>query len=40
MKVTLKQGEAINGLDGVRTVELKAGDNDVPFKAWSGSRAS
>ena len=29
VKVTLKQGEAINGLDGVRTVDLKAGDNDV-----------
>jgi uncharacterized membrane protein len=33
VKATLKQGEAINGLDGVRTIELKAGDNDVPFKS-------
>ncbi len=33
VKMTLKQGEAINGLDGVRTVDLKAGDNDVPFKS-------
>ncbi|HEY2509601.1 MAG TPA: VWA domain-containing protein [Polyangiaceae bacterium] len=33
VKVTLKQGEAINGLDGVRTVALQAGDNDVPFKS-------
>ena len=33
VKLTLKQGEAINGLDGVRTVDLRAGDNDVPFKS-------
>ena len=33
VKLTLKQGEAINGLDGVRTVDLKAGDNDVAFKS-------
>jgi hypothetical protein len=33
VKATLKQGEAINGLDGVRTIDLKAGDNDVPFKS-------
>ncbi|HEX7663625.1 MAG TPA: VWA domain-containing protein, partial [Polyangiaceae bacterium] len=32
-KATLKQGEAINGLDGVRTLDLKAGDNDVSFKS-------
>ena len=32
-KATLKQGEAINGLDGVRTLDLKAGDNDVTFKS-------
>jgi len=32
-KATLKQGEAINGLDGVRTLELKAGENDVTFKS-------
>ena len=30
---TLKQGEAINGLDGVRTLDLKPGDNDVTFKS-------
>ena len=33
VKLTLKQGEAINGLDGVRTVDLRAGDNDIPFKS-------
>jgi Mg-chelatase subunit ChlD len=33
VKITLKQGEAINGLDGVRTIDLKAGDNDVLFKS-------
>jgi len=32
-RATLKQGEAINGLDGVRTLNLKAGDNDVTFKS-------
>ncbi|HEX4516709.1 MAG TPA: VWA domain-containing protein, partial [Polyangiaceae bacterium] len=32
-RATLKQGEAINGLDGVRTLDLKAGDNDVTFKS-------
>jgi Ca-activated chloride channel family protein len=32
-KATLKQGEAINGLDGVRTIDLKPGDNDVTFKS-------
>ena len=32
-KAILKQGEAINGLDGVRTLDLKAGDNDVTFKS-------
>ncbi len=32
-KAVLKQGEAINGLDGVRTLDLKAGDNDVAFKS-------
>ena len=30
---TLKQGEAINGLDGVKDIDLKAGDNDVTFKS-------
>ena len=29
VQLTLKQGEAINGLDGVRSLDLKAGDNDV-----------
>ncbi len=29
----LKQGEAINGLEGVRSIDLKAGDNDVTFKS-------
>ena len=32
-KAVLKQGEAINGLDGVRTLDLQAGDNDVTFKS-------
>ncbi len=32
-KAVLKQGEAINGLDGVRTIDLVAGDNDVTFKS-------
>ncbi len=33
VKATLKQGEAINGLDGVRTLDLKAGANDITFKS-------
>ena len=33
VKAVLKQGEAINGLDGVRSIDLKAGDNDVTFKS-------
>ncbi len=33
VRATLKQGESINGLDGVRTIDLKAGDNDVTFKS-------
>jgi Mg-chelatase subunit ChlD len=33
VKATLKQGEAINGLDGVRTLDLHAGDNEVTFKS-------
>ena len=33
VRATLKQGEAINGLDGVRTLDLKPGDNDVTFKS-------
>lgn len=32
-KATLKQGEAINGLDGIRDIDLKPGDNDVSFKS-------
>jgi len=32
-KAVLKQGEAINGLDGVRTLDLAAGDNDIVFKS-------
>ncbi len=33
VKATLRQGEAINGLDGVRTVDLVAGENEIPFKS-------
>ncbi len=33
VKLVLKQGDVTNGLDGVRQVELKAGDNDVVFKS-------
>jgi Ca-activated chloride channel family protein len=33
VKLVLKQGEAINGLDGVRSVDLAAGDNDIPFRS-------
>jgi len=33
VKCVLKQGEAINGLDGVRSVDLVAGDNEVAFKS-------
>lgn len=33
VKATLKQGEAINGLDGIRVLDLKPGDNDVTFKS-------
>ena len=33
VRATLKQGEAINGLDGIRDVDLKPGDNDVTFKS-------
>jgi Ca-activated chloride channel homolog len=33
VRATLKQGEAINGLDGIREVDLKPGDNDVTFKS-------
>lgn len=33
IRATLKQGEAINGLDGIRTLDLKPGDNDITFKS-------
>ena len=33
VRAVLKQGEAINGIDGVRTLDLKAGDNDVAWKS-------
>jgi Ca-activated chloride channel family protein len=33
VRATLKQGEAINGLDGIRDIDLKPGDNDVTFKS-------
>ena len=32
-KLSLKQGEVINGLDGVKLVDLHPGDNDVTFKS-------
>jgi Mg-chelatase subunit ChlD len=32
-KLTLKQGDVINGLDGIKQVDLKPGDNDVVFKS-------
>lgn len=33
VRATLKQGEAINGLDGIRSLDLRPGDNDVTFKS-------
>ena len=33
VKATLKQGEAINGLEGVKVMDLKAGENDISFKS-------
>jgi Ca-activated chloride channel homolog len=33
VKVVLLQGDLVNGLDGVRRVDLLAGDNDVAFKS-------
>ncbi len=33
VKLSLKQGDVVNGLDGVKTVDLRAGDNDVTFKS-------
>ena len=32
-KLTLRQGDVINGLDGVKQVDLKPGDNDIVFKS-------
>ncbi len=32
-KLSLKQGDVINGLDGVKVIDLKPGDNDVVFKS-------
>ncbi len=32
-KARLYQGETLNGLDGVRDVQLKAGDNELKFKS-------
>ncbi|MDP9033250.1 MAG: VWA domain-containing protein, partial [Myxococcota bacterium] len=32
-KLVLKQGDVINGLDGVKVVELQPGDNEVTFKS-------
>jgi Mg-chelatase subunit ChlD len=33
VKLVLKQGDVVNGLDGLRQVDLVAGDNDVAFKS-------
>ncbi len=33
VRLSLKQGDLINGLDGIKTVTLEAGDNDVVFKS-------
>ena len=33
VKLVLKQGELVNGLDGVKAVDLHAGDNDVSFRS-------
>jgi Mg-chelatase subunit ChlD len=33
VKLVLKQGEVVNGLDGVKEVALQAGDNDIVFKS-------
>jgi Mg-chelatase subunit ChlD len=33
VKLSLKQGDVVNGLDGVKLVDLQAGDNDVTFKS-------
>lgn len=31
--LSLKEGDLINGLDGIKTLDLEAGDNDVVFKS-------
>lgn len=33
VRATLKQGEAINGLEGIKVVDLVAGENEIPFKS-------
>ncbi|HXN33082.1 MAG TPA: VWA domain-containing protein [Polyangiaceae bacterium] len=33
VKLVLKQGDVVNGLDGVKRVDLEPGDNDVVFKS-------
>lgn len=33
VKARLYQGEALNGLDGIRDLDLKPGENDIPFKS-------
>jgi uncharacterized membrane protein len=33
VRAVLKQGEAINGLEGVRSIDLKPGDNDITWKS-------
>ncbi|MFI5298092.1 MAG: VWA domain-containing protein [Polyangiales bacterium] len=33
VKARLYQGEALNGLDGIRDLALKVGENDIPFKS-------
>lgn len=31
--LTLKQGDVVNGLEGIKVVDLQAGDNDISFKS-------
>ncbi len=33
VKLVLKQGDVVNGLDGVKQVDLEPGDNDIVFKS-------
>ncbi|MBL8721046.1 MAG: VWA domain-containing protein [Myxococcales bacterium] len=33
VRARLYQGEALNGLDGIRDLDLKVGENDIPFKS-------